>query len=128
MDLHDLIVSDPGLMGGEPCFRGTRVPVATLFDNLADGVGLEEILVEWPSLNRADVVAVLLWPASSSPRGGLNRAHPDRRVPADALPHLVPRSHRRDGRVPGLEGRAQWRPARPRCRSRLRGAADGRQA
>ena len=44
MDLHDLIVSNPDLLGGEPCFRGTRVPVATLFDNLADGVGLEEIL------------------------------------------------------------------------------------
>jgi uncharacterized protein (DUF433 family) len=58
-DLRDLIVSDPDLLGGEPCFRGTRVPVATLFDNLADGVGLEEILAEWPSLNRADVVAVL---------------------------------------------------------------------
>ncbi len=59
LDLHDLIVSDPDLLGGEPCFRGTRVPVATLFDNLADGVGFEEILAEWPSLNRADVVAVL---------------------------------------------------------------------
>jgi uncharacterized protein (DUF433 family) len=59
MDLHDLIVSNPDLLGGEPCFRGTRVPVATLFDNLDDGVGLEEILAEWPSLNRADVVAVL---------------------------------------------------------------------
>ncbi len=57
MDLHDLIVSNPDLLGGEPCFRGTRVPVATLFDNLADGVGLEEILAE--CLNRADVVAVL---------------------------------------------------------------------
>jgi uncharacterized protein (DUF433 family) len=58
MDLHDLIVSAPDLMGGEPCFRGTRVPVAALFDNLADGVGLEETLAEWPSLNRADIVAV----------------------------------------------------------------------
>ena len=58
MDLHDLIVSNPDLLGGEPCFRGTRVPVATLFDNLADGVRLEEILAECP-LNRADVVAVL---------------------------------------------------------------------
>ena len=47
MDLHDLIVSNPDLLGGEPCFRGTRVPVATLFDNLAE------------CLNRADVVAVL---------------------------------------------------------------------
>jgi uncharacterized protein (DUF433 family) len=59
MDLHDLIVSNPDLLGGEPCFWGTRVPVATLFDNLADGVGLEEILAEWSSLDRADVVAVL---------------------------------------------------------------------
>src|SRR3954453_2694243 len=66
MDLHDLIVSNPDLLGGEPCFRGTRVPVATLFDNLADGVGLEEILAEWPSLNRADVVAVEAGPASMS--------------------------------------------------------------
>ena len=32
MDLHDLIVSNPDLLGGEPCFRGTRVPVATLFE------------------------------------------------------------------------------------------------
>ena len=59
MDLHDLIVSAPNLMGGESCFRGIRVPVATLFDNLANGVSLDQILAEWPSLNRADVVAVL---------------------------------------------------------------------
>jgi uncharacterized protein (DUF433 family) len=59
MQLHDLIVSDPDRMGSEPCFRGTRVPVTTLFDNLAEGVSLDEILAEWPSLKRADVVAVL---------------------------------------------------------------------
>ena len=46
-------------MSGVPCFRGTRVPVATLFENLADGMPLDEILRQWPSLNRDDIVAVL---------------------------------------------------------------------
>lgn len=57
--LADLIVADPEIMSGTPCFRGTRVPVYTLFEALADGMPLDEILRQWPSLNRADVVAVL---------------------------------------------------------------------
>jgi len=59
MKASDLISTDPEIMGGTPCFRGTRVPVAVLFDNLADGLSLDEILVSWPSLNREDVLAVL---------------------------------------------------------------------
>lgn len=58
-ELPDLIGSDPGIMGGVPCFRGTRVPVALLFENLADGMSLDEILETWPSLARADAEAVL---------------------------------------------------------------------
>jgi uncharacterized protein (DUF433 family) len=56
----DLISVDPAIMSGTPCFRGTRVPVAVLFDNLADGLSIDEILESWPSLNREDVVAVLV--------------------------------------------------------------------
>ncbi len=59
MELRDLVVSNPDILGGVPCFRGTRVPVATLFDNLADGISLDEIPAHWPTLNREDVVAVL---------------------------------------------------------------------
>jgi uncharacterized protein (DUF433 family) len=59
MDLHDLVVSDPEIMGGVPCFRGTRVPVSTLFDNLASGLTVNEILEQWPTLDRKDVLAVL---------------------------------------------------------------------
>jgi uncharacterized protein (DUF433 family) len=59
MDVRGLIVSDPEILGGKPVFRGTRVPVSTVFDNLADGVGLDEILREYPTLDRADVLAVL---------------------------------------------------------------------
>lgn len=55
----DVVVIDPEIMSGTPCFRGTRVPVTTLFDNLASGMTVDEILREWPTLDRADVMTVL---------------------------------------------------------------------
>lgn len=57
--LEQLIVADPARMGGAPCFRGTRVPVSVVFENLADGLSLAEVLVNWPTLDRDDVIAVL---------------------------------------------------------------------
>ena len=59
MDLQDHVSRDPGVMHGTACFRGTRIPVATLFDNLADGMTVDEILTQWPTLERAGVLAVL---------------------------------------------------------------------
>lgn len=53
------ITRDPRVMGGTPCFRGTRIPVAVLFDNLAAGVPLEEILRNYPTLARKDALAAL---------------------------------------------------------------------
>jgi uncharacterized protein (DUF433 family) len=57
--LEHLIVVDPARMGGAPCFRGTRVPVSVVFENLADGMPLADILTNWPTLERDDVIAVL---------------------------------------------------------------------
>jgi len=54
-----LISIDPDVFGGTPVFIGTRVPVAVLFENLADGLTLEEILDSYPSLNRETVLDVL---------------------------------------------------------------------
>ena len=59
LSLDDLLTSDPEVMAGRRVFRGTRVPVEVLFENLADGLSLDEILNEYESLNRDDVVAVL---------------------------------------------------------------------
>ena len=59
MELSELIVSNPEVMSGAPCFRGTRVPVSVLFENLAAGMTVEEILETWPSLERGDILAVL---------------------------------------------------------------------
>ena len=38
MEIKDLITIDPDIMGGQPVFKGTRVPIETLFDHLETGV------------------------------------------------------------------------------------------
>ncbi|MAU95855.1 MAG: hypothetical protein CMP81_08200 [Fulvimarina sp.] len=57
--LDELIVRNPDIMGGRAVFRETRVPVEVLFENLADGLSLAEILDEYQTLDREDVVRVL---------------------------------------------------------------------
>ena len=52
---------DPEVLGGEPCFTGTRVPLETVVDNLAGGHSVEEILENYPSLTSRHIHAVLQW-------------------------------------------------------------------
>jgi len=54
-----IITCDPEILGGTAVFAGTRVPVRLLFENLADGVSLDEILEAFPSLERDQAVAAL---------------------------------------------------------------------
>jgi len=54
-----LFSSDPEIMGGRLVFRGTRIPVEVLFDNLADGLSLDEILDAYPGLARDAAVAAI---------------------------------------------------------------------
>ncbi|HEY2413608.1 MAG TPA: DUF433 domain-containing protein [Pirellulaceae bacterium] len=57
---HGLPVwSDSERLGGTLCFAGTRVPVDALFQNLEDGVSLDEFLVAFEGVRRADALAVL---------------------------------------------------------------------
>lgn len=57
--MRDLVSRDPEILGGTPVFTGTRVPVAVLFENLAAGLSLDEILVEYPTVSREQAVAAL---------------------------------------------------------------------
>ena len=59
LDPAGIVVSDPDIAGGEPIFRGTRVPIATLFTYLEDGYDLDEILADFPTLDRRDVLTLL---------------------------------------------------------------------
>lgn len=54
-----LVVSDPGILGGKPVFRGTRLPVAMLFDYLADGLSPDYFVETFPSVTREQAAAVL---------------------------------------------------------------------
>src|SRR5438876_11890572 len=50
---------DPERMSGVPCFKGTRVPVDSLFTNLESGLSLDEYLDCFPDVTREQAVAVL---------------------------------------------------------------------
>ncbi len=50
---------DPDILGGTPCFAGTRVPVKTLFDYLEGGDNLDAFLDEFPSVKCEQAVALL---------------------------------------------------------------------
>jgi uncharacterized protein (DUF433 family) len=52
MKSDDLIMVDPEILGGTPVFKGTRVPVKTLFDYLENNYSLEEFLECFPSVTR----------------------------------------------------------------------------
>ena len=62
---RERIVSDPRLHHGEPCIRGTRIPVALLVGSLAD-VSVEEMLKLYPQLTREDIQAALRYAAEAS--------------------------------------------------------------
>lgn len=59
MPNESVIVSDPEILGGTPCFRGTRVPVDSLIDYLEAGDGLDEFLDNFPSVSRVTAIAAL---------------------------------------------------------------------
>lgn len=55
----DLITIDPEIHSGTPVFKGTRVPIKTLFDHLEAGDSLEVFLNDFPSVSRELAVALL---------------------------------------------------------------------
>jgi uncharacterized protein (DUF433 family) len=55
-----VVVRDRAVLGGRPVFRGTRVQAEILFENLAEGYSLDEILENFPTLDRADLRQAIL--------------------------------------------------------------------
>ena len=58
-DLKGVVHSDPEIMGGTPVFAGTRVPLQNLIDYLEGGESIEDFLDGFPSVKRAQVIAVI---------------------------------------------------------------------
>jgi uncharacterized protein (DUF433 family) len=59
MTAQRMIVVDPEVMNGTPCFRGTRVPFKNLMDYLEGGHSLQEFLAQFPTVTREMAVQAL---------------------------------------------------------------------
>jgi uncharacterized protein (DUF433 family) len=57
--MMDVVTINPGVLGGTPCFAGTRVPVKSLFDHIEGGYTLDYFLIQFPSVKHAQVIRVL---------------------------------------------------------------------
>ena len=63
MDWHEHITVDPSVLHGKACIRGTRIPVAVVLANLADGLSSGEIIRSYPSLTTLGIQAALAYDA-----------------------------------------------------------------
>jgi len=59
------ITADPRQMGGVPCIRGLRIPVATVVGMLADGMNEAEILKAYPDLETEDIREAMRYAAEA---------------------------------------------------------------
>ena len=59
MEMPGVIIKDPEILGGEPVFRGTRVPFKVLIDYLEGGDTLDQFLEQYPSVSRELAVAAI---------------------------------------------------------------------
>ena len=58
--LEGVLSIDPEIMHGTLCFKGTRMPLSVLLDNLADGMGADEFVEEY-EFDRDKVMAFMAW-------------------------------------------------------------------
>lgn len=59
------VLVDHRIMGGVPCIRGTRIPVASVVGMVAEGMTTDEILREFPQLTEADIKDALRYAAAA---------------------------------------------------------------
>jgi len=62
-DWRSRITVEPGKLGGKPCLRGMRISVADVLEYLAADMSIDEILADFPYLEREDILACLAYAA-----------------------------------------------------------------
>ena len=68
MDYRDRITIEPGKRSGKPCIRGMRITVSDILEYLASGMSWDNILDDFPYLEREDIVAALMFAADMDKR------------------------------------------------------------
>ena len=67
-DYSKIITVEPGKRGGKPCIRGLRITVYDVLEYLASGMSEDEILADFPDLEREDIRASLVFAADRERR------------------------------------------------------------
>jgi len=62
--MNERITIDPNISHGQACIKGTRIPVHQMIGMLANGDTIEDLLKEYPSITREDILACLDYAAS----------------------------------------------------------------
>ena len=68
MDYREIVIIEPGKMGGKPCIRGLRITVYDVLNYLASGMSEAEILADFPDLTHDDLRACLAFAADRERR------------------------------------------------------------
>lgn len=63
MDMFARITQAPSMMGGRACIRGMRVTVGMIVGQIGSGVSVDELLADYPYLEREDVMQALRYAA-----------------------------------------------------------------
>ena len=63
LEYFDRITQDPGVMGGKPCIRGMRLTVGRILSQIGAGETLDELLIDYPYLEKEDVQQSLKYAA-----------------------------------------------------------------
>jgi uncharacterized protein (DUF433 family) len=58
-NVRDLITIDKDILFGQPVFKGSRVPVVTLFSHLEKGISLDDFLEDFPSVDKDIAISIL---------------------------------------------------------------------
>ena len=60
MNIREIITIDKEILGGQTVFKGTRVPVESLFDHLEAGISLDVFLEDFPTVSKEQAVALIV--------------------------------------------------------------------
>ena len=63
IDWREYITIDPDIYHGDPCIKGTRIPVTTIVGSLADGMSARDVIEAFPQVTPEDVQAALAYAA-----------------------------------------------------------------
>jgi uncharacterized protein (DUF433 family) len=59
MVIQDIITIDPEILGGTPVFKGTRVPISSLYEHLENGITIDGFLDDFPTVPKESIIQLL---------------------------------------------------------------------